>query len=369
MSTFERINENITTKIKILKKIIKYADILELKIDCKKIRQELEQIENNYISVTFMLVNEYTNLQTELDSNYFIDNKSNSNIMVRKNELVENLKQIIELENINTRVHYNKQIIFNATEKCSDSRIKKLRKKYNDIPFDLVHYEQKMMEKCMYCLSSSLKVYTYKLVCNSCGKTEDVKGNCFADETASEVVKSKYGSYDPIKRCRSMVDQIQARESKEIPDSLLEEIRELIKAEGRGTTFIECDQYRKYLHKLKKPIYNEHIPLIRKLTIGYAPPLLTDTERNLINVYIEKVIILVNKIKPVDKPNCPYHLYFIYKIIEQILPKSPRRTKILECIHLQSPGTLTETDIKFWKPICELIPRFKYTPTIKQSAF
>ena len=67
----------------------------------------------------------------------------------------------------------------------------------------------------------------------------------------------------------------------------------------------------------------------------------------LINIYFDKVIRIFDEIKPPEKTNCPYHPYFIYKIIEQILNKDSdriRKQQILNCIHLQSRETLVDND-------------------------
>ena len=82
---------------------------------------------------------------------------------------------------------------------------------------------------------------------------------------------------------------------------------------------------------------------------------------------------IYNRIKPDNKPNCPYHPYFIYKIIEQLLkdPSDQRRcSEILQSIHLQSRDTLIDND-NIWKPICESLSSdclgdrtwFQYKPT------
>ena len=77
----------------------------------------------------------------------------------------------------------------------------------------------------------------------------------------------------------------------------------------------------------------------------------------------------MSKIKPQKKTNCPYHPYFIYKIIEQIINKDSdkiKKAQILSCIHLQSRETLIQNDL-IWGPICSRIPEFKYFPTDRNN--
>jgi hypothetical protein len=123
---------------------------------------------------------------------------------------------------------------------------------------------------------------------------------------------------------------------------------------------INCEVVRSYLKQLKVTHYNNHIPLIRKIITGQEPPQFTDHELRLLYMYFSKVIQIFNQIKGTTKSNCPYHPYFIYKIVEQLL-KEPRdksrKREILSCIHLQSRETLIEND-KTWFLICDHIPQF-----------
>ena len=91
----------------------------------------------------------------------------------------------------------------------------------------------------------------------------------------------------------------------------------------------------------------------------------------LIHIYFDKVIHIFDEIKPPEKTNCPYHPYFIYKIIEQIIQKKEdriRKLKILSCIHLQSRETLVEND-RIFSLICNRIPEFTYKPTDRNDQY
>ena len=89
----------------------------------------------------------------------------------------------------------------------------------------------------------------------------------------------------------------------------------------------------------------------------------------LIHLYFDKVIRIFDEIKPPGKTNCPYHPYFIYKIIDQIIKSDDdkiRKSQILSCIHLQSRETLVQNDLLF-DIICKRIPEFTYKPTDRNS--
>ena len=210
------------------------------------------------------------------------------------------------------------------------------------------------------------------MVCKNCGMINEMTGTVFEDDQFyyQEGQRSKHGTYDPSKHCKFWVERIQARENTEIPESLIKVIKLYIKRDKiQNKNHITCALIRKYLRQSHNSKYNEHVPLIRKLITGIVPPQLTEYELQLINLYFDKVIFIFESIKPKNKTNCPYHPYFIYKIIEQIIKKDSdriRKLQILSCIHLQSRETLICNDI-LWKEICQKIKEFSYIPTDRNN--
>lgn len=208
------------------------------------------------------------------------------------------------------------------------------------------------------------------LVCESCGMIREMLGTVFEDEQFyyQEGQRGKHGTYDPSKHCKFWVERIQARENTEIPGEIIETIKKYIKRDKiKNKNHITCAMIRNFLRQSNNSRYNEHVPLIRKLITGFLPPQLTEHELQLINLFFDKVIFIFENIKPENKTNCPYHPYFIYKIIEQIIKdNNARKTQILSCIHLQSRETLICNDI-LWKDICKYIPEFSYIPTDRNN--
>ena len=214
--------------------------------------------------------------------------------------------------------------------------------------------------------TSTMESKTSETICK-CGKTEKVFGAVFEDEQFffQEGQRTKHGKYDPTKHCKFWLDRIQAKESADLPEKLINSIKLKIKRDNVWLERLACSTIRIYLKELKKTKYNDHVPLIRKIITGIEPTQLTDREVKLVYVYFGRVMQIFNRTKPEDIYNSPYHPFFIYKILEQIL-KSPdnrvRKYEILLCIHLQSRDTLIADDL-IWLPICEQIPEFTYIPT------
>jgi len=147
---------------------------------------------------------------------------------------------------------------------------------------------------------------------------------------------------------------------KEIPNEIINGIKKCIKRDKIWIENLTCETIRSYLKQLKETSYNNHIPLIKKIITGVEPAQLTEHETQLVYMYFGIVIQIFGKIKGDEKANCPYHPFFIYKIIEQVLKggkNEKRKSNILQSIHLQSRDTLIEND-RLWFSICDLIPEF-----------
>lgn len=221
----------------------------------------------------------------------------------------------------------------------------------------------------MYIISNASEI-----VCKGCGITEVLYGTVFEDDQFyfQEGQRSKHGAYDPSKHCRFWIERIQAREAKEIPNTVINAVKKCIQRNKiRNVEDITCVEIRKYLSQTCNTLYNEHIPLIRKLITGETPAQLTEQEIQLITIYFDKVIKAYNDVKDDTQTNVPYHPYLIYKIIEHLLNKKDtvdynkskkRIFNILSCIHLQSRETLIKND-KIWEKICGNISEIKYIPT------
>lgn len=257
--------------------------------------------------------------------------------------------------------------------------IKKFRKKYKLEESKLLNliktYEISMVDEsfsstkadiCSKCnIAFEIEEKTAEYICRSCGHTEKMYGVVFEDDQFfyQEGQRTKHGKYDPIKHAKCWLDRIQAIEMAEIPSDIINAIKNCINRDQLWIEQVSCNTIRSYLKELKKTNFNVHVPLIRKLITGLEPSQLTETEKQLVYMYFSTIIQIYSSIK--SDPNCPYHPFFIYKIIEQILkePKHQKRCKdILSCIHLQSRTTLIEND-RLWFQICDHIPEFTKIPT------
>lgn len=372
--TIETTNNNIVIKINAITQLLDIFQKNSLNVDKKiinniiEIKEDYEMGSINILSEYFLISNNHRHADND-DVKKDLSKKkelyfSKYQRFIRKDSFISKLDRI--LQNI-------KKYITEQLEKTSLHEIHAILKIYNNSTINK-NIKEVRYEMCTCSTKMDIDPVSSTLICKSCGLTKELFGTVFEDEQFyyQEGQRTKHGTYDPAKHCRFWVDRIQARETTEIPDAVIVSIKDCISRDKiKNKNHINCIQIRKYLRQTHNSKYNEHVPLIRKLITGITPPQLTDYEMQLIHIYFDKVIHIFDEIKPPKKTNCPYHPYFIYKIIEQIIIKDSdriRKLKILACIHLQSRETLICNDV-IWSPICDRISEFTYIPTDRNSQY
>jgi hypothetical protein len=368
--TIESTNNNIVTKINSVCKIVEIFNELNINM-CRKTANEISDLKEEYEMGSITILSEY-----------FLNNKKiRKSEGVEKNELLKfknnyfhQYQIFIRKENIISKLDRVLNVIKNQIEKNTFSKehlheIYSLIKEFNNSTIDK-NIKEVVYEMCVCSTKMDIDPVCSTLVCKNCGITKELYGTVFEDDQFyyQEGQRTKHGTYDPSKHCRFWVERIQARETTDINESVILKIKKCIKDDKiKNKNQITCNQIRMYLRRTHNSKYNEHVPLIRKIITGIIPPQLSDYEMQLIHIYFDKVIHIFDEIKPPKKTNCPYHPYFIYKIIEQIIKgNNIRKIQILSCIHLQSRDTLVYNDL-IWKPICVRIEEFSYIPTDKND--
>jgi len=364
--TIEIIGSNLDKKINVLLEVINFSsDFLEKgkKNKVMKIKKNLETIETDYDVNTVNILTKYHEFinKNQNRGDYFFNAKS---------DFLTRYRVIITQKNFFGKIGrikflLSREIYFEDDKKRA--KIDSLFKIFDNIP---QHVEENTPKKlaCEQCKKEmDVTPSTSQCFCRKCGLVDKLEGTVFEDEQFfhQEGQRTKHGNYETNKHCKIWVGRIQARESKKIPPSLIAKLNRCIKMDGIiDSERVTCERIREYLRQLKKTKFNEHIPLIRQLLTGKVPPQLTDIELRKLSIWFDKVITIFGKIKPPEKTNCPYHPYFIYKILDIMVEDVGRKKEILSCIHLQSRETVIEND-KEWKKICSRIPKFKnkYRPT------
>jgi hypothetical protein len=371
--TIETTNNNIIKKINAIVNLLRLFKKNGVTID-KKIYDDIYELKEEYEMGSIIILSDYFLISTQYRQ---AEDKESKNALLRDKDLHFNKYQnFIRKENFISKLDR----IINLVKKYIQNKdfskeflqeLYSFIKMYNESTINK-NIKEVVYETCVCLNKMDIDAITSTLICKMCGITKKLYGTVFEDEQFyyQEGQRTKHGTYDPSKHCRFWVERIQARETTEIPEKVIISIKKCINRDKiKNINHINCTQIRRYLRQTHNSKYNEHVPLIRKLITGITPPQLTDYEMQLIHIYFDKVIHIFDEIKPPQKTNCPYHPYFIYKIIEQIIKKDSdrlRKSQILACIHLQSRDTLINNDHIF-EPICTRIPEFKYIPTDRNN--
>ena len=185
------------------------------------------------------------------------------------------------------------------------------------------------------------------LVCNKCYRQipyliENEKPSY--KEPPKEVC---FYAYKRINHFREILAQFQAKESTQIPDKVIEDIKLQIKKERIELNQITNNKAKEIIKKLGYNKYYEHIPFIKDM-IGIKPPVMTpELEDTLCNLFIE-IQAPYAKFCPDDRVNFLNYYYTVYKLCElldqgQFLPYFPM---------LKDREKRIEQDV-IWKKICD----------------
>ena len=371
--TIEGIDAAVLSKISSLKSFLRrYADenlSLEDASAVARAFDKLAQIEASYSFGTSHILNDYFSIDVINDAT------------------PENIEKKNNIHNIFVKFLMRENVL-GALARIFD-QCKKIAAVYKCADFALGHYisefeshmiAPRLFERpsmfCGICGRETICASkTSEKICNHCGRVERIYGTVFEEDqffsadNKNGTGPAKHGRYDPTNHCRYWIECIQAEEKIDIPDALLDKIRYRIRQDKQILSELNCAAYRRYLKEIECTKFNDHVPLIRKRISGITPPQLSDNEKKMISLTFSRIVHVFNRVKPLlkttNKSNCPYHPYFIYKIIEHMLSgpvDAARRREILSCIHLQSRETLIEND-NIMEIICTYMPELVYRPT------
>jgi len=185
------------------------------------------------------------------------------------------------------------------------------------------------------------------LVCNRCSNSinyliENEKPSY--KEPPKEVC---FYAYKRINHFREILAQFQAKETTQIPDEVLENIKNQIKKERVELSQITNKRAKEILKKLGYNKYYEHIPFIKD-KLGIKPPVMSpELEERLCCLFMD-IQAPYAKYCPEDRVNFLNYYYTVYKLCEllgqeQFLPFFPM---------LKDREKRIEQD-EIWKKICK----------------
>lgn len=212
---------------------------------------------------------------------------------------------------------------------------------------------------CKYCNKGELIPIENEgiIVCNKCHKHVPYLVENEKSSYKEPPKEACFYAYKRINHFREILAQFQAKETTQIPDDVLENIKNQIKKERITLEQLTNKKAKDILKKLGYNKYYEHIPFIKD-KLGIKPPVMNqELEELLCNLFIE-IQGPYAKYCPEDRVNFLNYYYTVYKLCElleknEFLPYFPM---------LKDRAKRIEQD-DVWKKICRDLD-WEFIPTI-----
>lgn len=329
-------------KRKHLSKLLETSNIgieeeLEIKDKIKDINTQIQTIKSN-------------------KKNYYLNN--NKHIF----DYFENKKEV-SLDNNKTKILNSFfKINVDKEDKDEESKNKDTIQKYlSNMDESFIDVNKYVFETdiCQYCGRGELIPIDHEgiMVCNNCHKHVQYLVENEKPSYKEPPKEACFYAYKRINHFREILAQFQAKETTQIPEEVLENIKNQIRKERIEVKSLNNKKAKEILKKLGYNKYYEHIPFIKD-KLGIKPPVMTpDLEDSLCNLFME-IQGPYAKFCPDDRVNFLNYYYTVYKLCElldqtQFLPYFPM---------LKDREKRIEQD-EIWKQICEEL-NWEFIPTL-----
>lgn len=269
----------------------------------------------------------------------------------------EKKKDLTDCKNKKTILHsfFNK----NKEEDSKNedvSYIQKYLTNVDDSFFDINNYIIKQ-ENCK-CSGELISVeHEGVLICKICGSRYEYLVEHEKPSYKEPPKEVCFYAYKRINHFREILAQFQAKETTQIPDEVIDNIKAQIKKERITLKQMSNKKAKDILKKLGYNKYYEHIPFIKD-KLGIKPPIMSpELEEKLCSLFMD-IQRPYAKHCPDDRVNFLNYYYVLYKMCELLgevtfLPFFPM---------LKDPVKRIEQD-EIWKKICDELS-WEYVPTI-----
>ena len=333
----------------------------ELRAKRKHLSKLLESL-NIGIEEELEIKDKIKDINTQIQSikrnkkNYYLNN--NKHIF----DYFENKKEV-SLDNNKTKILNSFfKINVDKEDKDEESKNKDTIQKYlSNMDESFIDVNKYVFETdiCQYCNRGELIPIDHEgiMVCNNCHKHVQYLVENEKPSYKEPPKEACFYAYKRINHFREILAQFQAKETTQIPEEVLENIKNQIRKERIEVKSLNNKKAKEILKKLGYNKYYEHIPFIKD-KLGIKPPVMTpDLEDSLCNLFME-IQGPYAKFCPDDRVNFLNYYYTVYKLCElldqaQFLPYFPM---------LKDREKRIEQD-EIWKQICEEL-NWEFIPTL-----
>ncbi len=334
--TLENEKEELKEKLRVNNEnpTLKLEEILDIKEQIKTIRNKIKESkkkEKNYL---------LTNSNIIFD--YFEEKKK---ISEGTNE-IKTLDKFFNIDKQNTKVSENKNNVQQYLVNVDDT--------FLNVDSFINH-----TDICKSCNKGELIPVDHEgiLICNNC----HISVKYLVDNEKSSYKEPPkelcFYAYKRINHFREILAQFQAKETTQIPNEVLLNIKLQIKKERIDLSQITNKKAKEILKKLGYNKYYEHIPFIKD-KMGIKPPIMSpELEETLCNLFME-IQAPYAKYCPDDRVNFLNYYYTVYKLCELL-----NQVQFLEFFPMLKDREKRIEQDEIWKKICYEL-NWEFIPTV-----
>jgi len=185
------------------------------------------------------------------------------------------------------------------------------------------------------------------MVCNICAKQVTYLIENEKPSYKEPPKEACFYAYKRINHFKEILAQFQAKETTQIPEEVLENIKQQLHKERIPLSKFTNSKAKEVLKKLGYNKYYEHIPFIKD-KLGIKPPIMTpELEETLCNLFME-IQGPYAKFCPDDRVNFLNYYYTVYKLCELL-----EKTEFLSYFPMLKDKEKRIEQDDIWKKICE----------------
>ena len=185
------------------------------------------------------------------------------------------------------------------------------------------------------------------MVCNICAKQVTYLIENEKPSYKEPPKEACFYAYKRINHFKEILAQFQAKETTQIPEEVLENIKQQLNKERIPLSKFTNSKAKEVLKKLGYNKYYEHIPFIKD-KLGIKPPIMTpELEETLCNLFME-IQGPYAKFCPDDRVNFLNYYYTVYKLCELL-----EKNEFLSYFPMLKDKEKRIEQDDIWKKICE----------------
>ena len=345
MSEFENIKNNVIPTIK--------KEIAKLK---RKLKKCNEKYKINDITLKIKELKKKIKKEKQKEKKYLLENSKHIfNYFEKKKKISEgnDSKKKILHNFFNKKVEKETNKVDYEFNNSLNQYLKNIDKNFIKIENYKIKYDV-----CKLCEGELIPIESQGiLVCKKCSNQQKFLIEHEKPSYKEPPKEVCFYAYKRINHFREILAQFQAKETTQIPEKVLEDIKNQIKKERINIKTMSNKKAKDILKKLGYNKFYEHIPFIKD-KLGIKPPVMRpELEEKLCNLFLD-IQKPYSKHCPDDRVNFLNYYYVLYKMCELLdersfLPYFPM---------LKDPVKRIEQD-QIWKKICGELD-WEFIPTI-----